>query len=414
MKKIITALSILLAIGFASALTNTTNFHSVGTVNISSGDFGLSFVANKNTVVTGVTKLSTTQATQARILNDSLVELGSASFVGDTATLSVPITTGATYFVLINNGGNSFVTDYGTVASDLPSPNEDITFPANGNAVFKTPYSPTVSSIVSGGGNQLGITGIITDGTATPPPVVPPVVPPVGSDPRLVFLGDSLTEGLAVATPYPFLVQKPSTFTTLNLGVSSKTTANILAESDYVNATHLGTNKADDIIVVWAGSADLYISVGTSDAITTFNNLKAFCLKEKALGSKVVVLTMLPRPNNTVVFSKTEYLAYNALIRAHWTEFADGLADVQLDPTIGTDESNYNTAYYADTVHLTQAGYAIVANYVQNTLHAIDPTFPAGTPTTVTPPVLTKQQKLLNAGFTQAQIDVLLEIFMEK
>jgi lysophospholipase L1-like esterase len=415
MKKLITTLIALTTISFSFALTNTTNFHSVGTTNISAGDFGLSFVANKNTVITGVTKKSTTQATQARILNDSLVELGSATFVGDTATMSVSVTAGATYFVLINNGTNSFITDYGTVSADLPSLNEDISFPATNNAVFKTPYSPTVTSIVSGGGNQLGITGIITDGTATPEePPVPPVEPPVGSDPKLVFFGDSLTEGLAVATPYPFLVQKPSTFTTLNLGVSSKTTANILAESDYVNATHLGTNKTDDIIVVWAGSADLYISVGTSDAITTYNNLRAFCLKEKALGAKVIVLTMLPRPNNTVVFSKTEYLAYNALIRAHWTEFADGLADVQLDPTIGTDESNYNTTYYADTVHLTQAGYAIVANYVQNTLHALDPTFSAGTPTTPVPPVLTVAQRLLNAGFTQSQVDILLEIFQQK
>ena len=413
MKKLTTILAIILSLGFASALTNTTNFHSIGTTNISAGDFGLTFVANKNTVITGVTKKSTTQATQARILNDSLVELGSATFVGDTATLSVSVVAGGTYFVMINNGTNSFVTDYGTVGADLPSLNEDISFPATNNAVFKTPYSPTVTSIVSGGGNQLGITGIITDGTATPePPVVPPTTP--GSDKKLVFLGDSLTEGLAVATPYPFLVQKPTDFTTLNLGVSSKTTANILAESDYVNANYLGTNKADDIVVVWAGSADLYISVGTSDAITTYNNLRTFCLKEKALGSKVVVVTMLPRPNNTVVFSKTEYLAYNALIRQHWTEFADGLADVQLDPTIGTDESNYNTTYYADTVHLTQAGYAIVANYVQNTLHAIDPTFPAGTLTTVIPPILTMEQEFLNVGITQAQLNVFLKYFMLK
>lgn len=412
MKKLTTILTLLLTLGFASALTNTTNFHSIGTTNISAGDFGLTFVANKNTVITGVTKKSTTQATQARILNDSLVELGSATFVGDTATLSVSVVAGGTYFVLINNGNNPFVTDYGTTGADLPSPNEDITFPATNNAVFKTPYSPTVTSIVSGGGNQLGITGIITDGTATP--TEPPVTPPTGSDKKLVFLGDSLTEGLAVATPYPFLVQKPSDFTTINLGVSSKTTANILTESDYVNANYLGTNKADDIIVVWAGSADLYISVGTSDAITTFNNLKAFCLKEKALGSKVIVLTMLPRPNNTVVFSKTEYLAYNALIRQHWTEFADGLADVQSDPILGADETNYDTTYYADLVHLTPAGYAIVANYVQNTLHTIDPTFPAGTPTTVTPPVLTMQQRFLNAGITQEQLDLLLEYFVLK
>lgn len=408
MKKTITILSLLLTFSFASALTNTTNFHSQGTTNISAGDFGLSFVANNNTNVTAVTKKSTTIVSSARILSSTLVELGTASFSGDVATFStpIPLTTGSTYYVLINNGTSNFVTDWGNTSADLPSVNTDITFPSTNNAVFRTPYSSVVPSLTYGGGNQLGITGIITDGTVVVPPVDPPSPT---SNPRILFLGDSLTEGLAVSQPYPFLIVKPSTFTMYNLGVSSRTTAMINADADSMNNTYLGSNKADDIVVVWAGSADLYQAVGTSDAITTFNNLKAFCLKEKALGSKVVVLTMLPRPNNTVVFSKTEYLAYNALIRAHWSEFADGLADVQSDPTIGTDASNYNTTYYADTVHLTQAGYAIVANYVQNTLHAIDPTFPAGTPTT--PPVLTKAQRLLNAGFTQTQVDLLLEIF---
>lgn len=322
MKKIITILSVILSLSFsfAFASTNTTNFHSQGTTNISAGDFGLSFVANTNTTVTAVTKKTTTLVSTARILNASLTELGTASFVGDVATFSSPIaiTSGATYYVLINNGANIFVTDWGNVSGDLPSVNADITFPSSNNAVFSTPYSPVVTALTYGGGNQLGITGIITDGegggTTTPPPS--------GSDPRILFLGDSLTEGLAVAQPYPFLIQKPSNFTMYNLGVSSRTTAMIEADADTMNATYLGANKTDDIIVVWAGSADLYQAVGTSDAVTTFNHLKAFCLKEKALGAKVVVLTMLPRPNNTVVFSKTEYLAYNALIRAHWQEFA--------------------------------------------------------------------------------------------
>lgn len=408
MKTIITTLTLLLTINFASALVNTTNFRAQGTVSISSGDFGLQFIPNKNTTITGVTKKSTTQATQARILSPTLTELGTATFNGDTATFSIPVTQGVAYYVLINNGNNAFITDWGNVSSDLPAVNEDITFPSTSGAVFKTPYSATVSSLTYGGGNQLGITGIITD---TSSPVTPPPQTGTESDPRILFLGDSLTEGLAVSQPYPFIIQKPSEFTMYNLGVSSRTTEMIKNDADQMNSNYLGVNKSDDIIVVWAGSADLYQAVGTSNAITTFNNLKEFCLKEKALGSKVVVLTMLPRPNNTVVFSKMEYLAYNALIRAHWTEFADALADVQLDPTIGTDESNYNTTYYADTVHLTQAGYQIVAGHVQTALNSIDSRFPA-TIAPPTPPTLTKAQRLLNAGFTQAQVDLLLEIFM--
>ncbi len=412
MKKIITILTVLLSLQFAYALTNTTNFNSQGVVNVSAGDYGLTFVANQNTTITAVTKKSTTLATNARILSSSFVELGTASFTGDTATFgtAVPITTGATYYVLINNGANNFATDYGTVSADLPSVNGDITFPLTNNAVFKTPYSQTVPNIVTNGGNQLGITGIITGGTT--PPVEPPVTPPTSSDPRVLFLGDSLTEGIAVANPYSNLIVTPPGYTKYNMGISSTAIATINAQATTVTNPQMGANKADDVVVVWAGSVDLYQAVGTSNAITTFNNLKAYCLYVKSLGSKVVVVTMLPRPNNTVVFSKTEYLAYNALIRAHWTEFADELADVQTDSRIGTDASNYDTTYYADLVHLTQAGYTIVASYVQDALNRVDSNFPGSTP--VTPPVLTVAQRLLNAGFTQTHVDILLEIFMLK
>lgn len=389
------------------ALTNYTNFHTVGTVTISSGDFGLAFTANTNTNITNVKISANTTASNARILNASYVQLGTASIVGGVATFStpIPITAGATYYVLINNGNSTFVTDYGNVTSDLPKANGDITFPVANNAVFRAPYSQVITSLTTGGGNQLGIVSIDTDSTGSPEQPPTPT-----SDPYILFLGDSLTEGIAVPQPYPSLIVSPSNFTNINLGVSSKSAATIYAEADTVTNSRTGSNKTDDIIVVWAGSVDLYQAVGTTNAQNAFNSLKAYCLKEKALGAKVVVLTMLPRPNNTVVFSKTEYLAYNALIRAHWSEFADALADVQSDPTIGPDASNYNTAYYADTVHLTQAGYVIVARYVQDALHSINPAFPASIP--VTPPVLTKRQRLINAGATPELADILLEIFL--
>jgi lysophospholipase L1-like esterase len=56
--------------------------------------------------------------------------------------------------------------------------------------------------------------------------------------------------------------------------------------------------------------------------------------------------------------------ALNAELRAHWKSFADGLADCAADSTIGPAGAEADPTYYRDTVHLTAAGYAIVAGVV--------------------------------------------------
>jgi len=72
------------------------------------------------------------------------------------------------------------------------------------------------------------------------------------------------------------------------------------------------------------------------------------------------VATVLPRgdtgnnPRNTV-----NTAALNALIRANWNSFADGLADIAADARF-TDYNN-TTYFNADKVHLTDAGYAAAA-----------------------------------------------------
>lgn len=165
---------ILCSFGIAfAAVTNTTNFTSLGTITIGNGDYGLKFTANNTTYVTEV-NISVAGATQVRIVDSGLATLGTASFSGTNAVFSgsgIAITAGQTYYVLINNGASSFTTDYGDAPSDLPANNTDINFvladPSN-NAVFQAPYNATISGLTTGGGNQLGITSVITNNPVTP------------------------------------------------------------------------------------------------------------------------------------------------------------------------------------------------------------------------------------------------------
>jgi lysophospholipase L1-like esterase len=61
----------------------------------------------------------------------------------------------------------------------------------------------------------------------------------------------------------------------------------------------------------------------------------------------------------------TRELAANVILRATWSTFADKLADVGAVTQFDSQADITNTTYYnADQLHLTSAGYVLVANAV--------------------------------------------------
>ena len=75
-----------------------------------------------------------------------------------------------------------------------------------------------------------------------------------------------------------------------------------------------------------------------------------------------MICTVVPRGRSAAFYEARN--ALNADLRAHWRSFADALADVGANRTIGADGAETDATYYRDTVHLTAAGYAIVARVV--------------------------------------------------
>lgn len=89
---------------------------------------GMKFTASQNATITKVTKDSGVSATKAYILNDSAVELASASFSGDDAVFNYDVTASTTYYVVVDAEGSSYSQSWnsgvsfpitGTVASYL-------------------------------------------------------------------------------------------------------------------------------------------------------------------------------------------------------------------------------------------------------------------------------------------------------
>jgi hypothetical protein len=61
-------------------------------------------------------------------------------------------------------------------------------------------------------------------------------------------------------------------------------------------------------------------------------------------------------------------LAYNAMIREHYREFADGLADVAAS-AVGDSNAIYDLSLYqSDATHMNATGQAIAASVVANAL----------------------------------------------
>jgi hypothetical protein len=126
-----------------------------------------------------------------------------------------------------------------------------------------------------------------------------------------------------------------------------------------------------NVVCVWCGTNNgAYLGSATYDAI------RSYCLARRAAGFKTVVFTILPRsdtfaPGDEVLW-RAGRLVFNGLLRTNWTGFADGLADVAADSRIGDDGDSEDTAFYVDKVHLTTAGYAIVAGLAQAAVLGID------------------------------------------
>lgn len=186
------------------------------------------------------------------------------------------------------------------------------------------------------------------------------------------FAGDSLTAGQGSTGGQTYPAQMAAILASnpvgLNVMGASGTTAQGWVDTywdQYLNLNWRRVNQTvNQVAHIWLGTNDLWLSSDPVSLVpTVFANLKILWARARALGFKVVASTELPRSNSpTPAGFETARQMLNTLIRGA-SAFYDYLADVGADATIGEAGQETNTTYYADLVHLTNAGYAIVAGY---------------------------------------------------
>lgn len=190
---------------------------------------------------------------------------------------------------------------------------------------------------------------------------------------RVAFAGDSQTYGTALADPvldcYPqqCLQLLGGGWHGTNSGYPSTQVSAMITDAPtnldpYIDAT----NYTKNVCVLLGGTNDLYFG---ADAATTITRISDFCAARQLAGWKVVVCTILPRSDGSTPGSfEADRQTVNASIRANWATYADAIADIADDARIGEDNDEQNATYYADLVHMTPAGYAIVAGIVKDAI----------------------------------------------
>lgn len=216
------------------------------------------------------------------------------------------------------------------------------------------------------------VVAVVVDSRSAPPVVERPAAEVRPGAPDLsrglvVFDGCSLVDDAGVASadgmPAQVMALLPTGLDVANLGVGGQTTQMMAADAAAEVDPLYAAARPAAVLVVWEGTNDLILGAAPPyDARQAYRHLAAYCAARQRAGFQVVICTVLPRGRSAAFYQARN--ALNARLRAHWRSFADALADVAANETIGGDGAETDTTYYRDTVHLTAAGYAIVAGVV--------------------------------------------------
>jgi lysophospholipase L1-like esterase len=201
--------------------------------------------------------------------------------------------------------------------------------------------------------------------------VITPVPVPLAT-PQFHAIGDSITFGQGVATPWPSLLtlaNQPA-YSITDWGITGITLAAINGSESNRAALRCHSTAGPQIAVVFAGTNDFGLL--TTSAASVFTNLMGEVQTMKQAGCRVFVGTMLSRTGNDPSGNSldTDKDNYDALILSQARAGgADGIIDFAANPLLGADNANAGTFFQGDQIHPTQAGQALLAAAASNVLN---------------------------------------------
>lgn len=190
--------------------------------------------------------------------------------------------------------------------------------------------------------------------------------------PRVLFFGDSITQGWGEKDPAAFFPGKGY----LNRGISGQTTPQmVLRFSQDVIALQ------PDVVVILAGTNDIAGNTGPSTQAMIEDNLHAMVDLARAHGIAVVLSSVLPvgeYPWMPGIAPATKVRALNAALK----QYADAQGLVYLDyySAMANAAGGLDPALAADGVHPTAQGYAVMAPLAERAIKRALATTPRAAP----------------------------------
>lgn len=189
---------------------------------------------------------------------------------------------------------------------------------------------------------------------------------------QVVCHGDSLTHGYgassglgtATGTTYPGVLaaRLGPAWRVTSLGTGGWTIGLLAGEAGKKVDPLFDPHLAENALIIFAGTNNL--GGGHQSADTAFRELTAYCRARKAAHPWHILVVTPPMAAYPKVYPPdfdAQMVQYDALIRRHWHEFADGIVDVEADFRLGAPGAEHNPVYFTgDFTHLTDAGYQIV------------------------------------------------------
>lgn len=181
----------------------------------------------------------------------------------------------------------------------------------------------------------------------------------VASAPKVVFMGNSITEGWAKKRPDFF-----ATHDFVGRGISGQTSSHMLVrfQADVIALK-------PKYVVILAGTNDIAQNNGTISQEHIMENIRSMCELAMAHRIKPVLCSVLPaarfswnptlQPAEDIKALNVAIKAYAARKRIPYVDFYSALVD---------DQGGLPAEYAADGVHPTAEGYAVMENILLKTL----------------------------------------------
>lgn len=182
---------------------------------------------------------------------------------------------------------------------------------------------------------------------------------PVKGEKRVVFMGNSITDGWSNARP-EFFEGKPY----VNRGIAGQTTPQMLVRfrADVINLKPA-------VVVILAGTNDIAENMGPSKLEWIENNIISMIQLAQANGIKVVLCSVLPAydyPWKPGLQPAEKIVALNKLLKADAKKY--GLIWVDYFSPMADERNGLKAEYSEDGVHPNVEGYEVMEPLVEKAI----------------------------------------------